>query len=540
MSAEVDVSFEPMTVTGHLVIDGERQSEPTTIKLASGDTAQGTKPWEGPLGFEGLTTVDKRYLMPGEITSADLPLPLKVQIVSAEGHDNAHVAGSIDKIQHIPLAKFDRAEEFKLKGLPKDTVVIFGSGTLDGSPAAAEAERIIGNGAGISLDISHNRLAPLDPETFDEVPEDEIDLGAAMAGEYVTGIAGMIRAATIVTESAFDKAFVQIADGHAMVASASVTLRVEQPERRTLLAAAAPLKPLRKWFEDPQLPRLTPMTYTREGRVFGHLCDWTGCHTGFSHICVPPFRSQSNFAYFNVAEIECADGTMMPCGKLMFSMNETGHADANPGVDWREAAKHYDKATSVGAFVRAGADRHGIWLAGALRPGLSEDEVQHLRTHPPSGDWRPIPGKGSELIAAFSVAVPGFPIPHALVASAADGELTVITAPLVIEKLGAKAILRRMEVLRDRRQVLMTQAIDEFALESEDFADISAEQRRAYARRGIALPDGSFPIPDCNYAERAIHAQGRAPEAKRGRVKAHIRKRVRALGCSGDIFDPYK
>lgn len=70
------------------------------------------------------------------------------------------------------------------------------------------------------------------------------------------------------------------------------------------------------------------------------------------------------------------------------------------------------------------------------------------------------------------------------------------------------------------------------------FRDYTAEQRRRMASEGRALPDGSFPIGTCEDAENAIHAQGRAKD--KGEVVAHIRKRVRALGCSGDIFDPYK
>lgn len=60
------------------------------------------------------------------------------------------------------------------------------------------------------------------------------------------------------------------------------------------------------------------------------------------------------------------------------------------------------------------------------------------------------------------------------------------------------------------------------------------------AKNGQALPDGSFPIANCTDASNAIRAQGRTPASNRGRVRGHIRKRVRALGCSGDIFDDYK
>lgn len=75
-------------------------------------------------------------------------------------------------------------------------------------------------------------------------------------------------------------------------------------------------------------------------------------------------------------------------------------------------------------------------------------------------------------------------------------------------------------------------------LDAETYRDYTPAQRRRMARVGHALPDGSFPIPDCQAAEDAIHAQGRAKNA--AKVRAHIRKRVRALRCSGAIFDPYK
>lgn len=217
----------------------------------------------------------------------------------------------------------------------------------------------------------------------------------------------------------------------------------------SLVAAAAPLKPPRGWFDDPELHELTPVTITREGRIYGHLADWSGCHTGFSRICVPPFRSPSQYAYFNTGEIETAEGDLVPCGKLMFSMTGGKHASVSPGMSLQDVIGHYDNATRVGGFVRAGSDRLGTWLAGALRPNLTEEEIQHLRSHPPSGDWRPIPGKGTELIAAFSVPVPGFPIPRALVASAADG-LTLISGPLSVPPMSRLEIVERRRSLRER------------------------------------------------------------------------------------------
>jgi hypothetical protein len=160
----------------------------------------------------------------------------------------------------------------------------------------------------------------------------------------------------------------------------------------------------------------------------------------------------------------------------------------------------------------------------------------YLRANPPSGDWRPIPGKGSELIAAFSVPVPAFPISRALVASAGADELTIITAPLVVEAPGPKEIRRRMEVLRSRREALTAmESTAAFALEGDAFRDVSTSERKRLAKTGAAMPDGSFPIANCSDAKNARQAIGRTSPGKRDRVMAHIRRRERSLGCgSGD------
>lgn len=431
---------------------------------------RGTGNWEGVLGVEGMPTADRRLLIAGEIAHRDLPLPFMVQTVTAERHEGSEVAGRIEGIEHVPVADFERREEFGLKDVPEGAVVIWGYGILDGSEAAQEADRLIENGAGVSLDIPHDRLALFDPETLEEVKE-EPDLAAILEDRYLTGIAGKIAGATVVTIPAFEQASIQLVGGVAVVASAfgiavassddPGSIGREQRERfqaltlQILTAAATPLKPPKSWFQNPKLTQLTPLTITNDGKVYGHLADWSGCHTGFTKVCVPPFRSSSGYAYFNVGEIETEDGELVPCGKLMFCMEGNGHAPVNPRLSWQEVARYYDDATKVGGFVRAGADRFGTWLAGCLRPGLSDEEIQHLRTHPPSGDWRPIPGKGTELVASFSVPIPGFPIPRTLVASGVDGELVLISGPLVVEPLGARAIQRRRKMLQSRAHALV-------------------------------------------------------------------------------------
>lgn len=57
-----------------------------------------------------------------------------------------------------------------------------------------------------------------------------------------------------------------------------------------------------------------------------------------------------------------------------------------------------------------------------------------------------------------------------------------------------------------------------------------AKARRKLAKKGHALPDGSFPIPNVAYLKKAKHRIGQAKNPSA--AKAHIAKRAKALGRS--------
>lgn len=61
----------------------------------------------------------------------------------------------------------------------------------------------------------------------------------------------------------------------------------------------------------------------------------------------------------------------------------------------------------------------------------------------------------------------------------------------------------------------------------------SARQRRRYASQGLALPDGSFPIPDKDALRRAIRSVGRSNSYTS--AKRHIIKRAKALGAVASL-----
>lgn len=200
------------------------------------------------------------------------------------------------------------------------------------------------------------------------------------------------------------------------------------------------LKPPRAWFEDPHLKMPTPLTVSREGRVVGHLAPWNISHTGYPGASVAAPRSKSGYAYFHTGQTDTDTGEMVRVGRLTVS---TGHA--NLGLDAATAAAHYDNTGAAAAVVRAGEDRHGIWIAGAVTPDATPVQIAALRRSPLSGDWRTINGS-LDLIGALAVNVPGFPV---AVTAASDPSRAVLIAagfPIAPASCGQStaAILRQI------------------------------------------------------------------------------------------------
>lgn len=468
-NAPTDTTFEWNVVGAGALQNYDVQMTTTGLELAKNEEKR--EPWEGILGTEWSPTGDGRILELGEISHRDLPVPFRVQLQDDEGHKGAFNVGSIEEIIRIPIEEFrkrDDASEFDLDEVRDGAMIIYGTGTLDGSPHAADAKRLLANGSGVSLDGLRYSGKLYDPEDLSEVDLDTLDPGqifeAMMGSTFLQGVHGKIAGVTVVDIPAFEEAKVLVASAQLRFFGGKKLWYYVGPAPKDegpmsiggLTAAAGPVKPPAEWFADPKLDELTPLTITEDGRVYGHLADWGGCHVGFQGICVPPFRSASEFAFFNCGQLETAEGDLVNVGKIMFSMKGAGHAPTDGTIPYQEIQSYYDKATNVGALVRAGSDHLGTWLAGALRPGLSDIEVQHIRSHPPSGDWRSVRGS-AELIAAFCVPVGGFPIPRRALVASADGEITaIITAPLFVEEgMGYRKRMRKKRMLSQRLRELI-------------------------------------------------------------------------------------
>lgn len=160
------------------------------------------------------------------------------------------------------------------------------------------------------------------------------------------------------------------------------------------------------YFTDPELREPTPLTITDDGRIYGHGALWSSCHTAFSNACVAPPKEGSHI-YFRQGELITSEGHHVAVGHITLG---TGHASTY-GIDSRKALEHYDNTGSVVADVISGEDAYGIWVSGALRPGLSAARVRELRGAKLSGDWRRIGGQ-LRLVAFLAVNVPGFAVPR--------------------------------------------------------------------------------------------------------------------------------
>lgn len=484
--------------------------------------------WEGVIAVEGLVTSDGRYLMPGKIGHRDLPLSLMAQNITDDGHKGAFVAGKITEIRRE-----------KRPDLGEGAIAIIGTGCFSSDEDGQRAQNWLKEEVlrHVSIDFAHEAVHALDKETLEIVAEEDLDFGTLLEGGYVQGFEGKIMGATLCAFSAFEDATMEIVDGpgRAIVASSFAMRKVITASA----AGLAPLAPPYEWFfkEEPDQP--VPLTVTSEGQVFGHLALWDQCHRAMQSSCQLAPKSRSNYAYFHTGALTTDDGRKVNVGRI--TVGEGGHAPTTSYLGTEGAIEHYDKTGTVGAFVRATDGKHGIWLSGAVRSDCPSERVRDMEANPPSGDWRE-ENYSLELCAALSVPVAGFPVPRyeaALVASGNEERIVSLVAAGFSERVPfTRAEQRKFGALLQKAQGLVrpfpeTKWTDGFA--------VSAEDRRKAAASGQALPDGSYPILTCVDAENAIRAQGRArTPAKRMQVRAHIRKRVKALGCKGTSFDGYR
>lgn len=396
-----EVDEVPMNVNKRASFETVDEDESRYMDQAADKAAGGPK-WEGVIAVEDQMTGDSRMFSPGAMRWDTLPVPLRWVKEDTGEHFGAVVVGRVDEVW-------------------RDGNVIYGRGIFDeGSEEGKEAIRQVTEGftQGVSVDLDdvsfeirvRGEVAdPMaDPATEDQ-PAEPTDPNTVMNftpdEEVMVTTDARLRALTLVATPAFAEARIQMTGD--MTPAAEPT-EDEVPDE--LIAAAAPTLPPSGWFIDPKLDGPTPLTITADGRVYGHLAVWGTCHTGFVGECVEPPASATNYAYFRTGAVRTSDKETVATGRLTV---DTTHAGRRLGA--ADTSAHYEHTGLAVADVAAGEDIHGIWVAGALRPNVTDEQVRALQASPLSGDWRRI-GGNLELVAALAVNSPGFPVPRVLVA----------------------------------------------------------------------------------------------------------------------------
>jgi hypothetical protein len=381
-----------------------------TFAVETGPLGQVT--WSGVVGTEEELTGDGRLIEANALRWENLPASLRYAPEDYGGHGGAQKVGRIMTLER------------------RDNGDIWGTGDIDmASPLGPEAARLMQDGYGISMDlddvsfeirVAKELLGMGEEVAVDEqesapadLPEDEEGrvtvMEIASDDEVMVTTGGRIRGATLVDIPAFIRASIKLD------AALGEQQEAEPQSAPALVAGAAPVDPPAEWFADPGMDGPTPLTITDDGRIFGHLAVWGTCHTAYTGQCVEPPHSPSGYAFFRTGAVRTAEGHEVSVGQITL---DTMHAGRH--LSAVDTLAHYEHTGKAVCDVAAGEDVYGVWVAGALRPGLTPERIRTLRASPVSGDWRRI-GGNLELIAALSVNVQGFPVPRpqGLVASGA-------------------------------------------------------------------------------------------------------------------------
>lgn len=309
---------------------------------------------------------------------------------------------------------------------------------------------------GVSVDMGITEAIPLDPHNFEPMDPDSMDLMEMLMGEYVTGIVGELLGATLTPFPAFSEATVAITASGKYEYLSDFGSKALYPVITAAAAGMAPLHPPLDWFMDPDHRGPAALEVTDEGQVYGHLALWGTCHTSFPNVCTTAPHSFTDYKWFHLGAVETDEGASISCGQITL---DSGHAPIS--YDQAKTAAHYDDTGCAVADIVCGEDAHGIWVAGAVRPGVKAETVRKLRGAKLSGDWRTVNGH-LELIGVLAVNVPGFPVPRsqAALAASAEGEEEVLAlvAAGIVGDMGYRRRKRKKIILAARVRSALARA----------------------------------------------------------------------------------
>lgn len=408
-----------------------------------------TVPWSGVLVVEGTPTGDGRQFAAGSLTWPALGETSSLEIPLGWMYERAHGGMSTDKVVNVG----------RIDTITRSGNELLGTGVLNldtewGRRAAEQMGTREDPGflAGVSIDADD----PDDPRGLNveyvfpdscaisegspgddlpgetESPDPEMALECMMP-EMEIYHSGRIRAATLVDIPAYVEARLYldrpVPEGTPIDADA-----VAMPLVASSFTMEIPDLPPVEWFDEPiDEPEIGAITVTDEGRFFGYLAPKNVAHRGIrdKRVTVPMGNVDYGVWMNRVTIADDGRGgfTRIATGPITM---DCGHASASPRVVGAARREHYDNSCSIVATVRVGENSRGVWIAGAVLPDITPDQIRRMMACQLSGDWGPHrekPGK-RELAGALLVPVPGFPKRSNAFMSMKAGQLDRVTVPL--------------------------------------------------------------------------------------------------------------
>lgn len=487
------------------------KSAEDTVVAAAGD-GPNLIAWAGVLCVEGRPTGDGRQFDTGSLWWDDTRMPQDLFAMlrdpdGGSGHDGAEICGRIDRIWREPH--------------PDDPTmnVIRGEGFYDTAlPAGAEVVRLQRQKMlrGVSIDVDSVEVAV--QEGADEMDMLKQLLGAGDGLQRFTR--GRIRRATVCSIPAFIEASVQPVDAiedTALVADGTerwptvwtVWTPWDTGDPATVVASArfgdssevfsSPILelPPKAVFARRDFAEYTPVTIDADGIISGYALPWGECHVGFADRCVLVTGSDNAYRYARTGHVLTAEGDLVPTARIyaQFKPGRRGHAPEH--LRAADATAWYEEMSQAVADVVIYDDRHGMQLAGRVRPGITRHQLIALRASDLSPDWRAIAGK-RECLAIAAVNVSGFPSRYdripALVASAVESGQPVDVVAVLAREMGGVGYLADGQLVtlvasataRRGGDVLVRQLAGQVAQLAATVADMREEQLADKARRILA------------------------------------------------------
>lgn len=174
-------------------------------------------------------------------------------------------------------------------------------------------------------------------------------------------------------------------------------------------------------FAKPELTRITPITVTDDGHVFGHIATHDTCHVGMRDACTTAPIDDDGYRMFHRYQIPGVEQSVgritVGHGQHQCSCRQCGGRNDDHAclkLSAGGAIAHHDQLSTV-AWVCAGEDEdlNAIWVSGVINPEASIDDIGVLTRRKVSGDWRPVGGQTTLVeVLALSREEPGFPLPR--------------------------------------------------------------------------------------------------------------------------------